>query len=578
MTRIINTTPLKLVFAYNAHDKTSADFYNTLASSAPNFLDIAPVSLSTEDYASPLTWPELDSRWRARDPKLLDRYRTLIRACAGADAMLAVNGVNVHPGVLQYLGTFNAYMFNDDPEDSPWQSRILSPNFDGVFYGNISAGFQYESWGCKNAVWHPIFTVDSHFPCKEQVDSLFAKQRDIPIILGCGLDSYASYRGERLRRLSGNFPEAECYGRGWQRGLVSESTLHDLYRRTRIGWNIHRTTGPINRRMFALAAHGVLQICDNKTGLGKIFKLNEEVVGFDTIDEAIELTRYYLLHEDERLEIAKGGFARYWRDYSTTAWWNRLYQQLIQWGVEPGVSRTHRSNRKIPGRNLSSITQTSVNALKHAASRSLLAVRAAKREYAKKEQWWKIYDRVFTCETVYLSQDYTTPPSKPSEAERVRYEHLSPQQRAVRWALTQLVGSAKRMLISDPMPAFLVDLLSVDAPRELNILDLNDEDAETTYDLNISVDVANEETNLINHIKYVSTKATKGVYAFPGRKVEEVSTGRDFNGMTFGEAYWLLRNYYARVRLLRMPSPVVPWLEPADINSIGEYVVAVAEK
>jgi hypothetical protein len=63
----------------------------------------------------------------------------------------------------------------------------------------------------------------------------------------------------------------------------------------------------------------VLQICDNKSHLAKLYEINKEAVGFDTIAEAIELCRYYLEHDRERREIAAAGWKRAIRDYNETA-------------------------------------------------------------------------------------------------------------------------------------------------------------------------------------------------------------------------------------------------------------------
>jgi len=68
-----------------------------------------------------------------------------------------------------------------------------------------------------------------------------------------------------------------------------------------------------------LPANGVLQICDNRSHLGNIFELGTEVVGYDTIDEAVEYCHYYLAHEDERRCIAAAGFRRALRDYNEVA-------------------------------------------------------------------------------------------------------------------------------------------------------------------------------------------------------------------------------------------------------------------
>ena len=92
-----------------------------------------------------------------------------------------------------------------------------------------------------------------------------------------------------------------------------------LYQKTKIGPNFHNSTGPINYRLYTLPANGVMQLCDNKSHLGSIFELDKEVVGFNTVEEAIELTKYYLSHENERVDIAVAGWKRALKDYNEYA-------------------------------------------------------------------------------------------------------------------------------------------------------------------------------------------------------------------------------------------------------------------
>ena len=68
-----------------------------------------------------------------------------------------------------------------------------------------------------------------------------------------------------------------------------------------------------------LPANGIMQLCDNKAYLGKIFELDKEVVGFETIDEAIDLTRYYLAHDEERRQIAAAGWEKATKEYNEIA-------------------------------------------------------------------------------------------------------------------------------------------------------------------------------------------------------------------------------------------------------------------
>ena len=123
-------------------------------------------------------------------------------------------------------------------------------------------------------------------PLEATMATLSSIERDVEIVFFGERESH--WRRARLDALTASFPQARCHGSGWPAGRLDDAELHALYRRARIGWNVHNSTGPINRRLYALAAFGVLQICDNKTGLAEVFRLGEEALGFDTIPEVIE--------------------------------------------------------------------------------------------------------------------------------------------------------------------------------------------------------------------------------------------------------------------------------------------------
>lgn len=98
------------------------------------------------------------------------------------------------------------------------------------------------------------------------------------------------------------------------------------YRGSQLGWNLHNSTGPINFRTYDLPAHGVLQLCDNRAHLGEIFRLGEEAIGFDSIEECIDRTRYFLAHPEEQRRIALAGWRRWRQDYTPDRIWERLCQ------------------------------------------------------------------------------------------------------------------------------------------------------------------------------------------------------------------------------------------------------------
>ena len=270
-------------------------------------------------------FPKLDAAWRGRDRQLMSAYERLAEAAGRADILFAAGGSMVHPQFLEQLGTYNIMTCSDDPESSDELSRPVASAFDFCFPVNVATVADYRRWGCARVEWlfNPI-GPNGGMPLlqREQLDPAV---RDLPVSILCERDSGFSDRPQRLERLMRAFPAAFVRGAGWPGGFVPQ---HDVLRRTRIGWNLHHSTGPTNTRSTALPAYGVMQLCDNKTHLGAMYRLGVEAVGFDTIDEAIELTRYYMAHDDERQTVAWAGWERAMRDYTETQWWERIARAI----------------------------------------------------------------------------------------------------------------------------------------------------------------------------------------------------------------------------------------------------------
>ena len=63
-------------------------------------------------------------------------------------------------------------------------------------------------------------------------------------------------------------------------------------------------------RLFELPANGVMQISDGDEYLATFFEPGREIVGYESADDLVDRIRYYLEHEQERLAIARAGYAR----------------------------------------------------------------------------------------------------------------------------------------------------------------------------------------------------------------------------------------------------------------------------
>lgn len=264
-----------------------------------------------------IPWSELDRRWKRGDKELMNLYQEVAIQSEGFDVMINFGGMNLHPEFIQNLPIITVWYFFDDPEASNDFSKYMAVGHDLCAVANIAELDTYKSWGAKNVFWAPAgFRHDDYDPNKTR-EVLFSQKRDIDITLLC--ERLTHYRRAKVDKFARTFPQGIYRGKGWAMGFLPENERVPILQRTKIGINIHNSTGPINHRTFSLPANGILQICDNKSHLGKIFKLKEEVVGYDTIEEAIELTRYYLFHSDKQIEIAMKGYEKTIKNYNEQA-------------------------------------------------------------------------------------------------------------------------------------------------------------------------------------------------------------------------------------------------------------------
>jgi len=595
------TPNMKILLAHVAHSVDSSNWYQEIADSAPANLQVDCFCVTLSPPGPRLEWLDLDRRWRHKERSLLEMYAQLHEIAVDYDVLLLYNGANIHPEFLKYLTTFNVYCCFDDPESSRGLSAPVAHAFDAVFYGNIASRFQYEEWGCKKIAWLPIFTAPSDLPNREAGQLLLSAPRDEDI---CLIGEKNVFRKLRLEMLSTAFPNAKCFGKGWPNGQIASTEMQRLYRQTKIGWNVHNSTGPINRRLFTLPAFGVLQICDNKTGLGQIFKLEDEVIGFDSIPEAIELTAFYLKNENERCRIAANGFNRYWKDYHKTAIWDRIRMKIVEWNAGQLVLR---KPLKFPNRTTFDIARPYSHAVS-AKTRSIWRKMIKVVQVFKRQKDFSILSND---ERVYLGEKVPSY-SENSEMKGVNLAKTRlangdpfewPNIVALNWAATTLIRKAQKIVEIGSGTGPFAELASFDIRREIHCFEEDDfargwaekNRAHTNvkyqklflntnasdYDLLVSLDVFEHVNDMRGFLNFCKSLAPRAIFSTPNRTVMRgihdigpptyLPHVREF---TPGEFYWILKQYYKNVSLYYMPDVYVPWLEPMNISTNGTPIIA----
>ncbi|MFT4514084.1 MAG: CDP-paratose 2-epimerase [Planctomycetota bacterium] len=266
-------------------------------------------------------FPELDDRYRNRDPQLMASYERFENEVGDADILVAAGGSMLHPDfVRQFRGT-SVFCSADDPENSAQLSQPIAPHFDLALVINPTCLDDYRAWGCKYVEGtFPGLRPDRIAPGITQ-ESILNGQRELDIALCCERDLGLSDRAQRVEALVRTFPQAHVRGPGWPKGSEPQTAI---YPRARLGWNLHNSTGPCNTRFLELPANGVFQLCDNPEQLHRYFVPGKEIVGFSSLEECVELTHYYLQHEDERRTIAAASHARVMRDYTEQRWFEQM--------------------------------------------------------------------------------------------------------------------------------------------------------------------------------------------------------------------------------------------------------------
>lgn len=312
---------MKILHGYPRFHSPSADaeqvalqLFNVLRQ---NGYDVEGFCLTLNPPGPHLTFRELDARWRRGDHELLSMYERLEERLQDCDVLLNGAGINLHPRFVERLRVFTVFQCFDDPESSTAVSKPVAAAYDLCLVGNVAEVETYRSWGVKHAAWVPMGLLPGTYDPALREEDILEGRRDVDLFML--IDRLSPPRRARMDKMAEAFSDAHFYGRGWPRGYLPAGEDLAMFRRTKIGPNFHNSTGPINLRLFQLPANGVMQICDNKQHLGTVYELDKEIVGFDTVEECIDLCRYYLAHDRQRREIAAAGWRRVLRDYNEVA-------------------------------------------------------------------------------------------------------------------------------------------------------------------------------------------------------------------------------------------------------------------
>ncbi len=299
----------------------------------------------------------LDRLYRERDKDYMRMVGDFIDRFRDFDLIVFKYYNFIHPEILirDLKKPVKILGFEDDPISTYARGIPYLWAFDGAYFispsyiDNLTFEEAVNRWTDAPVKWWPLVNADFQKP--EYIDEIFFRQRDIDMIyVG---KPYGS-KVNRLTHLKKHFGERMHVHGQWSlkgyagliRGLIgkpvfpyrvtplSSSDRTAMYWRSKIGFNMHFSDMPSecgNMRTYETPAHGMMMVCDKASANAhaNIFVPGKEAVYYDNIEHAIELIEYYLKNEDERVDIAKAGFDRYWSSYD----FEKNLLNFLNWGI-----------------------------------------------------------------------------------------------------------------------------------------------------------------------------------------------------------------------------------------------------
>lgn len=297
----------------------------------------------------------LDNLYFAGHAGLARLYRDFeaLVASTHADAVIVDNYPPYHPDYLKRLSLYKVLRVADGPlsaydRDIPYVHAYDHVLFHSPAYSrDMGMAEKLAYCGARRADFWPLALFDAAFDPQKTEEALVGQERDIDVIFIGALHVNKMPLLARVKKAFGRrlvlhgltslkknvyfnvrhgFPQ-------WVRPAPFEAYV-PLYQRAKIGFNVHNrgdyTVG--SYRLFDLPGNGVMQLSDGGEYLASFFRVGEEIVGYRTVDELVDLIRFYLDREDERRRIARNGYRRVMADHRIR---HRLHQAacLIRSGM-----------------------------------------------------------------------------------------------------------------------------------------------------------------------------------------------------------------------------------------------------
>lgn len=227
------------------------------------------------------------------------------------DFILVDAGWNILPGSIKKISEKeNIPIFNwlcDDPVAQNWKDVLRSFQFyDCIFVWDPYYIEEFKKHGAKKVVYLPC-ACDSDIHRTFPANSYY--KSDVAFV-----GTITPSRSDLLEKISkfdlsiwtwnpGSLPNSL---KKYYRGPAWGEKVSEIYSSSKIALNLHhaQTVFGANMKTFEIASCGAFQLVDYRREMQNLFRLGEELICYKNAKELMEAIEYYLIHEEERTEIA----------------------------------------------------------------------------------------------------------------------------------------------------------------------------------------------------------------------------------------------------------------------------------
>jgi spore maturation protein CgeB len=313
---------------------------------------IPHVSMFTSRVVRRLLWFRLVDELNQAILNAVEKFRP--------DILIAFKGNYIHASTLTLLSAKGIRLYNYFPDTSAfahgkWLPKSL-PEYDCIFYTKpfwyddvikrvkLKRGY-FLPHGYSSGLHHPV-ELDagdiSDYGCDVSLIAFHTRHKEQI------LDGLISSRPNLDLRIWGGGWRERCKSKVLRRCIMGFPILGDSYVRalqaSRInlaimsGQIIGASSGDLTTsRTYTIPATGGFMLHERNSEVLDLYKENEEIACFDSVEELADKIDYYLAHPEERESIARAGHARCVPAYSYD---NRM-ATLLQWHFEHPAVEMH---------------------------------------------------------------------------------------------------------------------------------------------------------------------------------------------------------------------------------------------